>query len=126
LGAEKIRLGLCHSSPIIIVLDLDQHLALFDALKIIHRDVAHIALDVCAQRRDVAANISIVRDLPNRQANPAVPLSSEQDDDNPGSDQNGKLDERDPRPRPSSRLRHIRRRSLRRRGQHRRSFVIGG
>ena len=66
LGAEKIRLGLCHSGPIIIVLDLDQYLALFDALKIIHRDVAHIALDVCAQRRDVAAHIGVISDLSDR------------------------------------------------------------
>ena len=87
---------------------------------------AKITLDLGAERGDVAANISVIRDLPDRQANPAVPLSSEQDDDNSGSDQNGEPDKRDPRPRPSSRPRHIRRRSLRRHGQHRRSFVIGG
>jgi hypothetical protein len=66
LDAEKIRLGLRYSGPIIIILDLDQHLACFDALKIIHGDAAYIALDVRAQRRDVAANIGVIRDLPDR------------------------------------------------------------
>jgi hypothetical protein len=66
LSAEKISFGLRHSCPIIIILDLDQHLTFFDALKIIHRDVVYIALDVCAQRRDVAAHIGIIRDLPDR------------------------------------------------------------
>ena len=47
-GAKKIGLGLCHLGPIIVILDLDQHLALFDALKIVHGDAAHIALDVRA------------------------------------------------------------------------------
>jgi hypothetical protein len=125
-GAEKIRLGLRHPRPIIAILDLDQQLALVDPLKIIHGHPAHITFDLGAERRDVAANIGVVGDLPNRQTDPAVPLSSEQDDNNTCSDQNGKPDNRDPRPRPSSRPRHIRRRSLRRRGQHRRSFVIGG
>jgi hypothetical protein len=49
-----------------------------------------------------------------------------QDDDNPGSDQNGKPDKCSPRPRRSSHQRHIRSRPLRRRGQHRCSFVLGG
>ena len=86
LSAEKICFGLRHSGPIIIVLDLDQHLTLFDALKIVDRDTTHIALDMRTQRRDVAAHIGVIRHLPNRQANPAVPLSSEQGDDNPGDD----------------------------------------
>jgi hypothetical protein len=42
----------------------------------------------------------IVCELPDRQTNPAVPLSSEQNNDNAGGDQNGEPDERDPRPRP--------------------------
>jgi len=66
LSAEKICFGLRHSGPIIIILDLDQHFTLFDALKIVHRDAAHIALDMRAQRRDVAANIGVIRDLPDR------------------------------------------------------------
>ena len=123
---QQVRLGLRHPGPIIVILDLDQQLALLDPLKIVHGHPAHITFDLGAERRDVAANVSIVGNLPDRQANPAVPLSSEQDDDNSGSDQNGEPDKSDPRPRPSSRPRHIRRRSLRRRGQHRRSFVIGG
>jgi hypothetical protein len=66
LGAEKIRLGLRYPGPIIIILDLDQHVAFFDALKIIHGDAVYIALDVRAQRRDVAANMGVIRDLPDR------------------------------------------------------------
>ena len=97
-GHLQVRLGLSHSGPIIVILDLDQQLAFFDALKIIHRDAAHVPFDLGAERRDVAANISIVCDLPNRQTNPAVPLSSEQDDDNPGGYQNGEPDKRNPRP----------------------------
>ena len=126
LSAEKIRLGLRHPGPIIIVLDLDQHLALLDALKIIHGDATHIALDLRAQRRDVAADIGVIRDLPHCQADPAVPLSSEQDDDNPGGDQNGEPDKRDPRPWPSSRPRHFRRRSLCGGGRCQSGFAIGG
>ena len=66
LGAEKICLGLRHSRPIIVIVDLDQQLALLDALNIVHGDTAQIALDLGAQRRDVAANIGIVCDLPDR------------------------------------------------------------
>jgi len=70
LGAEKIRLGLRHASPIIVILDLDQQVALFDALEVVDPDAAHIAFDLGAERRDVAANIGVVRDLPDRQAHP--------------------------------------------------------
>jgi hypothetical protein len=66
LSAENICFGLRHSGPIIIILDFDEHLTLFDALKIVHRDAVYIALDMRAQRRDVAANIGVIRDLPNR------------------------------------------------------------
>jgi hypothetical protein len=125
-GRLQVRLGLRYPGPVVVILDFDQHLAFFDALKIIHGHPAHITFDLGAERRDVAANISIVCDLPDRQTNPAVPLSSDEDDDNPGGEQNGEPDHSNPRPRPSSRPRHIRRRSLLRRGQHRRSFVIGG
>src|SRR5260370_34983206 len=89
------------------MLDLGQHRGFFDALKIIHGDAVYIALDVRAQRRDVAANIGVIRDLPNRWPDPAVPLSSEEDDDNPGGEQNGEPDNSNPRPRPSSCPRHV-------------------
>ena len=74
LSAEKISFGLRHSGAVIIILDSISSVTLFDALKIIHRDATHIALDMRAQRRDVAAHIGVIRDLPNRQANPPVPL----------------------------------------------------
>jgi hypothetical protein len=50
----------------VVILDFDQYLASFGALKIIHGDAVYIALDVRAQRRDVAANIGVIRDLPDR------------------------------------------------------------
>jgi hypothetical protein len=126
LSAEKISFGLRHSCPIIIILDLDQHLTFFDALKIIHRDATHIALDMRAQRRDVAAHIGVIRDLPNRQANPAVPLRSKQDHENPGGEQNGAPDKRNPQPWPSSRPQHFRRRLLRAGGGCQSGFAIRG
>ena len=71
LGAAKVCRGLRHPRPIVVILDLDQQLALLDALKIVHPDMAHIPFDLGAERRDVAANISIVCDC--RVAKPTQP-----------------------------------------------------
>ena len=102
-GAEKIRLGLRHPGPIIVVLDLDQQIASFDALEVIDRDATHIALDLGAERRDVAANIGVVGDLADRQADPAIPLGRKEDDDNPRGDQERESDKCFGGPVPSSR-----------------------
>jgi hypothetical protein len=51
LGAAKICLGLRHPGPIIIILDLDRHLAFFDALKIINGDAAYVAQPQGGERR---------------------------------------------------------------------------
>jgi hypothetical protein len=88
-GAEKVRFGLRHPGPIVVILDFDQQIALLDALEVVDRDAVHITLDLGAERRDIAANIGVVRDLPDRQADPAVPLGRKQDEDDTGGNSPG-------------------------------------
>ena len=75
-GRLQVSLGLCHPGAIIVSLDLDQQVARLDPLKIVHGHSPHVPFDLGAERRDVAANIGVVRNLPDCQANPTVPLSS--------------------------------------------------
>jgi hypothetical protein len=96
LGAEKISLGLCHPGAIIVILDLDQQFAPLDPLKIVHGHSPHVPFDLGAERRDVAANIGVVRNLPHCQANPKVPLSRKQNHHDSRGEQHGKPDERNP------------------------------
>ena len=83
LGAKTIRLGLRHPRSIVVILDLNEQLVLLDPLKIIHEHPTHVTLDLCAERRDVAANIGVIRNLADRQADPAVPLGRKQDNNDP-------------------------------------------
>jgi hypothetical protein len=53
------------SSSVVLVLDLDQQVALFLLLKVIYRDSADLALNFGAEGRDVAADIGIVGGLPD-------------------------------------------------------------
>jgi hypothetical protein len=120
LGPEQIGLGLRYSSPVIVIVDLDQEVAFFDALEVVDRDPAHIAINLSAERRNVAADISIVGDLPDRQTDPAVPLRRKQHDNKPRGNQDRQPDERDAGP-PAPPCRSLDRRRRRRGG-----VAIGG
>jgi len=78
---------LFQSRPIVIVLDLDQQIALLHLLKIVDRHPTDIALDLGAERRHVAAKIGIVRGLPNTGADPCIPPGDEQRHDHAGQQQ---------------------------------------
>ncbi len=77
-------MGLLEAGAVIVILDLDQQLALFHLLKIIDRDPAHITLDLGAERRDVAAGIGVVGGLANTGANPDIPPGNEERHDHAG------------------------------------------
>ncbi len=89
LGPEKVCLGLRDPRLIVGLFDFDQQVAGLDAVEIIDRDAGHIAFDLGAQRGDVAANIGVIGDLPDADADPAVPLRREQDDDGAGGSEDG-------------------------------------
>ncbi len=55
LAPRSSRLGLFEPGAVVVVLDLNQQIALLDLLKIIDRDGSHMAFDLGAERGDVAA-----------------------------------------------------------------------
>ena len=61
--------------------------ALFHLLKIIDWDPADVAFDFGAEGRDVAAEIGIIRGLPDTGADPRVPPGDEQRHNNTGEQQ---------------------------------------
>jgi hypothetical protein len=85
-----------------------------------------IAFNLGAERRDVAPHISVVRDLPDRQADPTVPLDRKQDDDYPRRNQDRQPDERIPGPQTSPRPRLFGDPLLRWSRRRQRRVAIGG
>jgi hypothetical protein len=81
--------------PVVVILDFEE-IAPSDAGSV-DRDAAQYSRRP-AERRDIAANIGVVGDLADRQADPAVPLGRKQHDDNPRCGQNRQPDEANPGP----------------------------
>jgi hypothetical protein len=75
-----------HPGGVNLVVDLDEQVARLDALEIVDRDLAHIAVDLSAERGDVAPDIGIVSGLSRKVADPAVPLRGEQHCQTAGGD----------------------------------------
>ena len=88
LGAGEIGLRLGDASAVIVVLDLDQQIALLDLLKVVDRHPSDITLDLGAERCDVTADVGVVRGLPHAVTDPAVPAGDEQRNDDAGEQQN--------------------------------------
>ena len=92
LGPHNVGLGLRDPGLVVVVLDLDQKLIGLDALEIVDGHLAEIALDLGAERREVAFDISIVRGLGDVRADPGVPARCEQDRDQRGDGKDAKPD----------------------------------
>jgi hypothetical protein len=65
-------------------------------LKVLHRHAANIILDLGAERRDVLADISVVRSLPHAGTDPYVPPGDKQRDNHAGEQQDCMVTEKLP------------------------------
>ena len=70
-ASSASRLG--DASAVIVVLDLDQQIALFDLLKVVDRHPSDITFDLGAERCDVTADIGIICGLPHAVTDPCCP-----------------------------------------------------
>ncbi len=95
LGAGDVGLALGQARPIVVVLDLDQEIACLDLLEVTDRDGADIAVDLGAERRDVAPDIRIVGRLGAPHPDPAVPAGGQQQRQ-PADDQHDRERPREP------------------------------
>jgi hypothetical protein len=89
---RNIGLGLVDAGLVVVVLDLDQKLVGLDALEIVDGHLAEIALDLGAERREVAFNVGVVRGLRDVRTDPGVPARREQDRNRRRDHQNAKPD----------------------------------
>src|ERR1700733_7430314 len=73
------RFGLIHLSPVVIVLQFEEEIALTYLLVVRHVDCAHDARYLRTERRKVAANVSIICNLFNLASFPRIPVTRDGD-----------------------------------------------
>jgi len=100
--AEHVRFGLRDMGLILVIVDLHQQVAFLHRLEVLDRDLADIAIDLGADRRDIAAHIGVVGGLPHAGADPAVPSGDDEGGNRRRDQQDGDAD-RQPDPRPALR-----------------------
>jgi hypothetical protein len=89
---RDIGLGLVDAGLVVVVLDLDQKLICLDALEILNGHLAEIAVDLGAERREVAFDVGVVRGLRDVRTDPGVPARREQDCNRRSDHQNASSD----------------------------------